>query len=75
VRIEILGVGCSKCKMLEANARRAVAEKNLNIEIVKIVSMEEILRYGVLSTPALAIDGHVMCSGRIASAEEIKKWL
>jgi small redox-active disulfide protein 2 len=75
VKIEILGIGCSKCKQLEANARKAVEEKNVKVDIIKITEMTDIIRYGVMSTPALAIDGHIKCSGRIASAEEIKTWL
>ncbi len=75
MKIEILGIGCAKCRMLEANARKAVAEKNPNIEIVKVTEVDDILRYGVLSTPAIAVDGHVKCSGRIVGSEEIKTWL
>ena len=75
MKIEILGIGCSKCKQLEANARVAVKEKKIEVEIIKIIEMEKIIRYGVMSTPALAIDGHIKCSGKIATVEEIKKWL
>ena len=75
MKIEILGTGCPKCKMLEANARKAALEKKSRIEIVKVTAIEDIIQYGVMSTPALAIDGHVKCSGRIASCEEIKTWL
>ncbi|RJQ16757.1 thioredoxin family protein [Candidatus Woesearchaeota archaeon] len=75
MKIAILGTGCSKCKMLEANARKAVEEKKANAEIVKITDISDIIQYGVMSTPALAIDGQVKCSGRIASSEEIKTWL
>jgi small redox-active disulfide protein 2 len=75
MRIEILGTGCSKCKQLEANARKAIEETNKKAEIVKVTEINKIIEYGVMSTPAIVIDGEVKASGRIPTAEEIKKWL
>jgi small redox-active disulfide protein 2 len=75
MKIEILGTGCSKCKRLEENARRAVEELGKKIEIVKVTEMEKVIGYGVMSTPALVIDGEVKCYGRLADAKEIKGWL
>ena len=75
MKIEILGMGCSKCKKLYENAKKAVKEKDIQAEIIKIEDMRKIAEYGVMMTPALAIDGEVKSSGGIASVEEIKKWL
>jgi small redox-active disulfide protein 2 len=75
VRIEILGMGCPKCKMLEENAKKAVAETGVEAEVVKITDVDKIIEYGVMSTPALAIDGKVKCYGKIADVAEIKRFL
>jgi small redox-active disulfide protein 2 len=75
MKIEILGTGCPKCKQLEANAKRAVEESGKKIEVVKVTDIAEIIEYGVMSTPALVIDGEVKIYGQIATVEEIKKWL
>ena len=72
MKIQILGTGCPKCKQVEANAREAV--KNLNIDAVveKITDINRIIDFGVTVTPALAVDGEIKFSGRIPSVEEIK---
>jgi small redox-active disulfide protein 2 len=75
MKIEILGTGCPKCKTLEANARKAVAEMKIKAEIVKVSDISKILEYGVMSTPALVINGEIKNYGRVADVNEIKKWL
>jgi small redox-active disulfide protein 2 len=75
MKIEILGSGCPNCKKLEENAKKAVSELGLNIEISKVAEIEKIIGYGVMSTPAIVIDGKVKASGRIPDAREIKTWL
>ncbi|MCX6820589.1 MAG: thioredoxin family protein [Candidatus Aenigmarchaeota archaeon] len=75
MKIEILGAGCPKCKELEGNARKAVSELNIKADILKVTDMGKIIEYGVMSTPALAINGKVKSSGRIPGVEEIKKML
>ena len=75
MKIEILGTGCPKCKKLEENTREAVKESGVSAEIKKVTEIGDIIGYGVMTTPALVIDGDVKCSGSIPSAEEIKKWL
>ena len=75
MRIEILGMGCPKCKMLYENAQTAVKEAGIEAEVVKVEDMDKITGYGVMMTPALVIDGEVKTSGKITSSEEIKKWL
>jgi small redox-active disulfide protein 2 len=75
MKIEILGTGCPKCKTLEANARKAAEELKIKADIVKVTEIDKIIDYGVMSTPALAIDGKVKFYGRIADVAEIKKFL
>ena len=75
MKIEILGMGCPKCKMLYDNAKKAVKEKGVQADVIKVEDMDKITEYGVMMTPALVINGEVKSSGRIPSSEEIKNWL
>jgi small redox-active disulfide protein 2 len=75
MKIEILGTGCPKCKQLEENAKKAVAEAKIKADIVKVTEIDKIIEYGVMSTPAIVIDGEVKAYGKVPSVEEIKKWL
>jgi small redox-active disulfide protein 2 len=75
MKIEILGVGCPKCKQLTANAEAAVKELNLQAEIGKIMDIDKITEYGVMMTPAFAVDGIVVSVGKVLSKDEIKKIL
>ena len=73
MKIEILGVGCPKCKQLNANAEAAIKELNIAADISKVTDIGKIAEYGVMMTPALAIDGTVVSAGKILSKDEIKK--
>lgn len=73
MKIEILGMGCPKCKKLYENAQIAVKELNAQAEIVKVEDMQKIIDYGILATPALAVDGTVVSAGKLLSKDEIKK--
>ncbi|MDD5644958.1 MAG: thioredoxin family protein [bacterium] len=73
MKIEILGAGCPKCKQLTANAEAAVKELNIQAEIGKITDIDKITEYSVMMTPALAVDGTVVSSGKVLSKDEIKK--
>ncbi|HDQ03871.1 MAG TPA: thioredoxin family protein [Deltaproteobacteria bacterium] len=73
MKIEILGVGCPKCKQLTANAEAAVKELNIQAEIGKVTDIDKITEYGVMMTPALAIDGTVVSAGKVLSKDDIKK--
>jgi len=73
MKIEILGVGCPKCKQLTANAEAAVKELNIQAEIGKVTDIGKITEYGVMMTPALTIDGTVVSAGKVLSKDEIKK--
>lgn len=75
MKIEILGTGCPKCKQLKENAKKAADELKIKAEFKKVTDVGEIVEYGVMSTPALVIDGKVKASGRIPAVEEIKEWL
>ena len=73
MKIEILGVGCPKCKQLTVNAEAALKELNIVADISKITDIDKITDYGVMMTPALAVDGVVVSAGKVLSKEEIKK--
>ena len=73
MKIQILGTGCPKCKALAANTKQAVEELGLDAEIEKIEDIREIMKFNILTTPGLAIDGNVKAAGRVLSADEIKK--
>jgi len=75
MRIEILGMGCPKCKKLYENAQTAVKELNVQAEVVKVEDIQKITDYGIMATPAIAIDGEVKAAGRIPAPDEIKKWI
>lgn len=75
MKIEILGTGCPKCKELEKNTKKALEELRKKEEVVKITEIDKIVEYGVMSTPAIAIDGKIKSYGKVASVEEIKKML
>ncbi len=73
MEIKILGSGCPNCKVLEANARKAVLESGKDVDITKVTDISEIMKYGVMSTPAIVIDEKVVSMGKILSSAEIKK--
>lgn len=76
MNIKILGSGCPNCQTLEKIAQQAVNELGLSeVNIEKVTDIAEITEYGVMSTPAIVIDGEVKAAGRIPDAEEIKGWL
>ncbi|MDD2697316.1 MAG: thioredoxin family protein [Arcobacteraceae bacterium] len=71
MKIEILGTGCAKCKALESNAKEALTKIGGFHEIVKVDDIMEIMKYNVVSTPALVVDGVVKSTGKLLSVEEI----
>ncbi len=72
-KIQILGTGCPKCKMLMANAEEAVKMLGADATVEKVEKITDIMAFGVMSTPALAVDGQVKSAGKVLSAEEIGK--
>lgn len=73
MKIQILGTGCPKCKQLTQHAEEAVKALGLDAEIEKITDINEIMKFGVMMTPALAVDGTVKSVGKVLSADDIKK--
>jgi small redox-active disulfide protein 2 len=71
MKIQVLGSGCAKCKLLEENAALAVAELGLDASIEKVTDMAAIAAMGVMSTPALAVDGVVRSSGRLLTKDQV----
>ncbi len=74
-KIQILGTGCSRCRDLTANAHKAVQELGIEAEIEKVTEIQDIIKFQILMTPGLVIDGQVKAAGRIPSVEEIKQML
>jgi small redox-active disulfide protein 2 len=72
MKIEILGVGCPKCKQLTANVEEALRELGVSAEISKITDIMRITGYGVMMTPALAVNGKIVSSGKLLSKDQIK---
>ena len=75
MEIKILGTGCSKCKTLEKLTREVVEKNGINANIIKIEDIVEIMKYNIMSTPALVVNDKVEFKGRVPSADEIKQVL
>ena len=73
--IQVLGPGCPKCQKLSEEAEKAAKELGLEYEIVKVKDLKEIMKYGVLTTPGLAVDGKVKAVGKVLDAQKIKEFL
>ena len=74
-KIQILGTGCPKCKKLAENAEAAAKELGIEFEIEKVTGINEIMKFGVMVTPALAVDGEVKVVGKVPSPDEINQML
>jgi small redox-active disulfide protein 2 len=75
MKIKVLGTGCPKCKKLYAEAEKAIAASGVAAQIEKVEKIDEIMKYGVMMTPALVIDKEVKSSGRIPTSSEIVSWI
>jgi len=75
MKLQILGTGCPKCKKLAENAEAAVKDLGAECDIEKVTDINEIMKFGVMMTPALAIDGQVKVVGKVATPDEIKTFL
>ena len=75
VRIQVLGPGCARCGLLYEHADRAARELGLEYEIEKITDMDAIVGFGIMSTPALVVNGALKFSGRVPSTEQLKEML
>jgi len=74
-KVQILGPGCSKCLALEKKVRMLVENNKLPVEVEKISDINEMMKYGIMMTPALVVDGKVKSVGYIPKEEQILKWL
>ena len=74
-KIQILGTGCPKCKKLAELAETAAKELGIEYELEKVTKINDIMKFGVMVTPALVIDGEVKLAGKVPSVEEMIKML
>jgi len=74
-KIKILGPGCPKCKKMAESAETAAKELGVEFELEKITGINEIMKFGIMMTPGLVIDGRVKSAGKLLSVEEIKKMI
>ena len=75
MKIQILGTGCAKCQKLAELAKQAADELKLTYELVKVTNLNDIMKFGVMMTPALAVDGKVKVAGKLPAIDDIKKML
>jgi len=75
MKIQILGTGCPKCKKTYENVEQAVKELGACVDVEKVEDLRSIMSFGVMVTPAIAIDGEVKVAGKIPSVEEIKEMI
>ncbi len=75
MKITVLGTGCPKCKKLAETVEAAAQELAIAYELEKVTDINDIMKYGVMMTPALAVDGKVVATGKVLSVEETKKLL
>ncbi len=75
MKIQILGTGCPKCRKAYENAEQAIKDLGISAELEKIESIKDIMNFDVMVTPAVAVDGKVMVSGKIPSVDDIKAYI
>jgi small redox-active disulfide protein 2 len=75
MNIQVLGTGCPKCKSLEKATREVITQYNIDATITKVADIVEIMKFNIMTTPALVVDGKVVVKGRVPSNEELKQIL
>jgi small redox-active disulfide protein 2 len=75
MKIKVLGTGCQKCRKLYAETETAIVSSGVQADLEKIERIEDIIKFGVMATPALVIDGEVKACGRIPRSSEIIEWI
>jgi len=74
-KIQILGTGCAKCQKLAEHTKQAADNLGLNYEMTKVTEINDIMAFGVMTTPALAVDGKVLLAGKVPSVADLEKLL
>ena len=74
-RLQVLGTGCPKCKLLFQNAEAAAKSAGVEVQLEKVEKIVEIMKFGVMSTPALVVDGAVKSVGKVLNPDEIRQFL
>jgi small redox-active disulfide protein 2 len=75
MEIKVLGTGCAKCKTLENHTKKAVQQLAIKADVIKVEDIAEIMKFGVMTTPALVVDGKVVVKGKVPSVSYIKDLL
>lgn len=75
MQIKVLGPGCRKCHQTEALVKELVAENGIDATVDYITDLAEIARHGVFATPAVIVDGKVVCSGKVPSKADVLRWI
>ncbi|PIE52951.1 thioredoxin family protein [Candidatus Fermentibacteria bacterium] len=75
MKVQVLGTGCPKCEKMAETAVKAADSIGLDYQLIKVVDLNDIMSFGVMITPALAVDGKVLVRGRVPSLEEMKELL
>jgi small redox-active disulfide protein 2 len=75
MKIEILGTGCSKCNKTKEVIEKVLKSTGVKAEVVKVEDIETILKYGVMITPAVVVDGDVKIAGKVPDEKEVRKWI
>lgn len=75
MKIEILGTGCSKCNKTKEVVEKVLKNTGVKADVVKVEDIETIMKYGVMITPAVVVDGDVKIVGKVPDEKEIKKWI
>jgi len=75
MKVQILGSGCAKCKTLEQRVRQLAAEHQLHVEVEKVTDLQEMIKYGIMMTPGLVVDGVVKSVGSIPKDNQLLEWM
>lgn len=75
LKVEILGTGCKKCHQLEANTKEAIAALNLEVEVFHLTDTMEIVKRGIMKTPALVVNGKIVSQGKVIEPDQIQSLL
>jgi small redox-active disulfide protein 2 len=75
IKIEVLGTGCPKCRQMLANLQQAVKDLGVEVEIIKVDRVQEIVRRGIMVTPALVINGEMVIAGKVPNPDQIERWI